>query len=96
MPLARQTRRAEKGGAYYPRVVSVRDLEERLQLAKDGHFPVLDGDRVIGVLVSLDRFNVLAHLAELLDDPQVAAAVASARSKKQEEERFLSFEENIR
>jgi len=62
-----------------------RQLESNLRFTQAGHFPVYDGDRIVGVFVSVDRFNVLLHIATLLDDPQIAAAIADARAKQEKE-----------
>jgi hypothetical protein len=86
-------RLSEKGEPYRLSPDAARRLEEHLRFAKAGHFPIYDGERIVGVLVSTDRFNVLVHLAELLDDPRIAAAVAAARARAEEKESHLSFEE---
>jgi hypothetical protein len=66
-----------------------RRLEEHLRSTTAGHFPIYDGDRIIGVFVGVDQFNLLVHLAEVLDDPRMIAAL----SPKEEGERNLSYEE---
>jgi hypothetical protein len=92
MPLSNASRRSEKAAPYRLPSAIARGLEENLRAAKAGHFPIYDGDQIIGVFVSVDRFNTLVHLAELLDDPRIAAAI-SREPPKEENERPLSFEE---
>ena len=86
------SRRSEKAEPYHLPSAAARGLEENLRVAKAGHFPIYDGDRIVGVFVSVDRFNVLMHLAEHLDDPRIAAALSRERSEE-ENKPHLSFEE---
>jgi hypothetical protein len=84
---------SEKAEPYRLPSATARGLEENLRSAKAGHFPIYgDGNHIVGVFVSVDQFNVLVHLAELLDDPRIAAAM-SREPSKEENERHLSFEE---
>ncbi len=97
MALTSMSRRSEKAEPYRLTTETARQLEGNLRFTQGGHFPIYDGDRIVGVFVSVDRFNVLLHIATLLDDPQVAAAIADARAKEEKEgkERYLSFDEVI-
>jgi hypothetical protein len=83
----------EKGEPYRPPISVARELTDKLRYAKAGHFPVYEGERLVGVFVSEDQFNILVHLGELLDDPEVAAAVTAARREKEKKDSsYLSFE----
>jgi len=92
MTLSTTTRRSGKSERYRLPSAIARELEEYLRAVEMGHFPIYDGDRIIGVFVSVDQFNVLVHLAELLDDPRMAAAIAREPSKE-ENDRYLSLDE---
>jgi hypothetical protein len=83
------SQRPEKGEPYRLSSTVAHGLEENLRSVTAGHFPVYDGDRIIGVFVGVDRFNILQHLADMLDDTRMI----SATSANQADEHHLSFEE---
>jgi hypothetical protein len=91
MAMSNAPRFSEKAKPYPLPPEIARGLEQYLRLTA-GHFPIYNGDRIIGVFVGVDQFNLLVHLAELLDDPQIIAAL-SRQPSKEESERYLSFEE---
>jgi hypothetical protein len=91
IPVARPSRR--KGEALLLPFDITRPIARHLHETEAGHFPIVTPTgAAIAIVVSLDRFNVFAYIAELLDDPEIAAAIDAIRSKKREQ-RGLSFEE---
>jgi hypothetical protein len=87
------SRSSEKGEPYRPPISVARELTEKLRYAKAGHFPVYEGERLVGVFISEDQFNILVHLGEFLDDPEIAAAVTAARREKEKgDSSYLSLE----
>jgi hypothetical protein len=84
--------RPEKAEPYRLPSSIARGLEENLRSVAAGHFPLYDENRIIGVFVGVDQFNLLLHIADALDEQRISPTVSREPSKR-EDDRHLSFEE---